>query len=168
MVPSLKVAGTTTWLVVKAALYSQTVISMRASGPLTRQMDLENTFMPMELATKGSGVTIAFTDRAKSDGLIRVCIGEIMKMDSKMEQDSSAGKMEQLTTAAGEIIKCTDKGFSNGKMVDNTKENIIMILNMELELLSGLMVGFMREAGKEVKCMVQANLLAPTKKIQFL
>jgi hypothetical protein len=130
-------------------------------------MDSGNTFMPMELDTKGSGVTIVSMDREKSNGLIRACTEVIMKMDSKMEQDSSAGKMERLTTAAGGIIKCTDKEFSNGKMVDNTKVNIIMILNMESELLSGLMVGFMREAGKEVKCMVQANLLAPAKKIRF-
>lgn len=136
---------------------------MKEIGSVIKQKATEDIHTWMEQSTRGHGRKINNTVKARSHGLMELCMRVIMysarsmalvnssgQMVPPMKDNSSttisrvkvfiAGLMEELSMGNGSLIKCTARVFSPGQMAGSTKGNTSKIRNREMVYSIGLMV----------------------------
>jgi hypothetical protein len=181
MAASMKVIGKMIRPMLKVVSSMPMVIYTKASGSMTRHMDMEPIHTPMELDTRGIGKKISKTAWVKKHGLIqhvtRVNIDKVKSQElvnsngpmaqnikassSKtifMEKEPTFGVIKENTQVIGNITKWMGKVYSNGPMVGSIKDSIEMTRKMDMEFLNGkydnLVLGAMVGNIKDIGIMV--------------
>jgi hypothetical protein len=118
--PDTKACGKTARLVERASSGTLTVIFLKGSGSMTRQMVLAFTSIQMEQVTLDAGETICRMERVRNSGLMGASISAAIKWAKKTERGNTGGQMEATMTEHGLIIKLKVKALTFGQMADAT------------------------------------------------
>ena len=116
-------SGERTELTAKEDLFMLTEIFMMATGPMTKQMDVESISTSTVLSTRDYGKTICSTVMESKHGLTSLSTRVITPSEESTESEATNGMMDQCIQATGEKTRYPALGSIHGLMEDAIKES---------------------------------------------